>query len=78
MKLFRIATLLAAGGAAATAVRRLKGGQEQRYSSEPDGLPNTPDRPATTTPPPGAGTRQAGADTGTLTETERARLEQTR
>ena len=76
MKLFRIATLLAAGGAAATAVKRLKGGQEQRYSSEPDGLPNTPTRPAATTPPPGGGTRQ-GSDTGTLTETERARLEQT-
>src|SRR5829696_3578074 len=46
-------------GAAAVVARMLKGmGQEeQRYSSEPDNLPNTPDRPAATTPPPGAGTR---------------------
>lgn len=52
-------------GAAAAVGRLLKGGgkDEQRYSSEPDNLPNTPTRPAATTPP--------------VTETERARTEQT-
>jgi hypothetical protein len=66
-------------GAAAAVGRVLKGGGDggQRYSTEPDNLPNSPDRPAATTPPPGAGTRETGADTGSTTETERARLEQT-
>jgi hypothetical protein len=66
-------------GAAAAVGRLLKssGKDEQRYSSEPDNLPNTPARPAATTPPPGAGTREMGSDTGTMTETERARAEQT-
>ena len=64
--------------AAAAAVGRvLKGGKdEQRYTSAPDNLPNTPAQPAATTPPPGAGTPQTGSDTGTTTETERARVEQ--
>lgn len=66
-------------GAAAAIGKLLKGGgkDEQRYTSEPDNLPNSPDRPAATTPPPGAGTRQTGDDTGSTTETERARVEQT-
>ena len=66
-------------GAATVVARMLKGGGDggQRYSTEPDNLPNSPDRPAATTPPPGAGTRETGADTGSVTETERARIEQT-
>ena len=66
-------------GAAAAVGKLLKGRSkdEQRYSSEPDNLPNTPDRPAATTPPPAGGTRETGADTGTTTATERARAEQT-
>ena len=65
-------------GAAIAVGRLLKGGGErQRYSTEPDNLPNTPDRPQATTPPPGAGTRETGSDTGSTTETERARIEQT-
>ena len=66
-------------GAAAVVARLLKsmGEETQRYSSEPDNLPNSPDRPAATTPPPGAATRETGADTGTTTATERARVEQT-
>ena len=66
-------------GAAAAVGRLLKGGgkDEQRYTSEPDNLPNSPTRPAATPPPPGAGTRETGADTGSETETERARVEQT-
>ena len=46
-------------GAAAGVGRRLRpgGGEstEQRYAAEPDGRPNTPDRPAHVTPPPTAG-----------------------
>jgi hypothetical protein len=78
----RAQTLAAIGvaiGAAAAIGRLLKGGGDdggQRYSSEPDGLPNQPERPVATTPPPGAATAQTGADTGTQTETERARIEQ--
>ena len=74
-----LAALGVAIGAAAAVGKLLKGGgkDEQRYTSEPDNLPNSPDRPAATTPPPGAGTRQTGDDTGSTTETERARVEQT-
>ena len=74
-----IAAFGVALGAAAAIGKLLKGGgkDEQRYTSEPDNLPNSPDRPAATTPPPGAGTRQTGDDTGSTTETERARVEQT-
>ncbi len=52
-RLLRPAVLgLALGGAAALA-RRLRGtGPEQRYTREPDQLPNEPDRPAGVTPPP--------------------------
>jgi hypothetical protein len=66
-------------GAAAAVAKILKSGGDggQRYTTEPDNLPNTPDRPAATTPPPGAGTRETGADTGSTTETERTRIEQT-
>ena len=72
------AGLFVAAGAAALLAKLVKGTgeQEQRYSSEPDNLPNTPDRPAATTPPPGAGTRETGSDTGSQTETERTRIEQ--
>lgn len=67
-----------AAGAAVAVGRLLKGGKdEQRYASEPDNLPNSPTRPAATTPPPSGGTRETGADTGSTTETERARVEQT-
>ena len=67
-KLTHAQAIAAAGmaiGAAAAVGKLLKGrGKgEQRYSSEPDNLPNTPTRPAATTPP--------------VTETERARAEQT-
>jgi hypothetical protein len=75
-----VAGLGAAVAAAIAAARLLKGGDDdggQRYRSEPDNLPNTPDRPAATTPPPGAGAAQTGADTGSTTDTERARAEQT-
>jgi hypothetical protein len=74
------AGLLVAAGACAAVAKLLKGKQPasvQRYSPEPDNLPNSPDRPAGTTPPPGAGTRATGSDTGSQTETERARLDQT-
>lgn len=67
-------------GAAAAVAKLLKGGDDdggQRYSTQPDNLPNSPDRPAATTPPPGAGTRETGSDTGSTTETERTRVEQT-
>jgi len=54
-----VASVAVAFGAAA-AVRKLLGGSssadagEQRYTPEPDHLPNEPDRPATVTPMPGA------------------------
>ena len=81
-KLTHAQTIAAVGmaiGAAAAVGKLLKGrGKgDQRYSSEPDNLPNTPTRPAATTPPPGAGTRETGSDTGSTTETERARAKQT-
>jgi hypothetical protein len=42
-------------GAAAATARLLKGGDKAQYTPEPDvGRPNEPDRPAGTTPPPGA------------------------
>ena len=73
------ASLFIAGGAATIIAKLVKGTDEQRYSDTPETLPNTPERPAATTTPPstGAGTRETGSDTGTLPETERARLEQT-
>ena len=76
-----LAAFAIAIGAALAVARVLRGGGgggsgAQRYTAEPDNLPNTPDRPAATTPPPGAGTRETGADTGSVTATERARLEQ--
>jgi len=75
-----LAAFTIALGAAAAVGKLLKGTgeqEQQRYSSEPDNLPNTPAQPAATTPPPGAGTRETGSDTGSTTETERARVEQT-
>lgn len=82
-KVQALAGLAVAAGAAAAVARLFRGSssdssaEPQRYAAQPISLPNTPAQPATTTPPPGAGTREAGMDTGTLTETERARLEQT-
>jgi hypothetical protein len=74
-----VAGLAVALGAAAAVGKLLKGSgsSEQRYTSEPDHLPNTPDRPAGTTAPVGAATSKTGTDTGPETETERARAEQT-
>ena len=73
------AGLFVAAGAAAALAKLIKGTDEpeQRYSSQPDNLPNTPQAPAATTPPPGPGTRETGSDTGLQTETERSRIEQT-
>ena len=53
-------------GAAAAVGKLLKGpvARTTACTSEPDNLPNSPTRPAATTTPPGAGTRETGADTG--------------
>jgi hypothetical protein len=46
-----VAVFVVVAAAIATLARR---GPEQRYTPEPDNLPNTPDRPAATTPAPTA------------------------
>jgi hypothetical protein len=50
-----VAGLAVAIGAAVATARLLKGSDQAHYSPEPDvGRPNEPDRPAGTTPAPGA------------------------
>ena len=53
------------------------GKDEQRYPASPTTCRTCPTALRPTTPPPGAGTLETGADTGSTTETERARVEQT-